>query len=237
MTAPMTSSSQRAFIFDMDGTIVDNMAFHTKSWLAFFERRGQTLDPDAFFRDTAGRQGHEITRTYLGDHLTREESAALDFEKESLYRELYAPHLAVTKGFDLFIAAAKSAGIKLAVATAAPNKNIAFTLDGLDLRKQFDAIAGAADVARGKPNPDVFLLAAERAGALPANSIVFEDAPLGVEAARRAGMRAVVLTTTLPAEAFAEYDNVIAVARDFSELDIEALFASEPYVLDDATTN
>ena len=69
MTAPMTSSLSlpRAFIFDMDGTIVDNMAFHTKSWLAFFERRGQTLDPDAFFRDTAGRQGHEIMRTYLSN--------------------------------------------------------------------------------------------------------------------------------------------------------------------------
>ena len=222
----MTSPSQRAFIFDMDGTIVDNMAFHTKSWLAFFARRGHTLDADEFFRATAGRQGHEIMSTYLGRHMTKEESAALDFEKESLYRELYAPHLATVKGFEQFIARAKSAGVKLAVATAAPNENIDFTLDGLDLRKQFDAIAGAADVARGKPNPDVFLLAAERSGALPVNSIVFEDAPLGVEAARRAGMRAVVLTTTLPAEAFAEFDNVIAMARDFSELDVEELFAS-----------
>jgi HAD superfamily hydrolase (TIGR01509 family) len=222
----MTLSSQRAFIFDMDGTIVDNMAFHTKSWLAFFERRGQTLDADEFFRATAGRQGHEIMSAYMGAHLSKEESAALDFEKESLYRELYAPHLAAVNGFVDFIARAKQAGIRLAVATAAPTENIAFTLDGLDLRKEFDAIAGAADVARGKPNPDVFLLAAERSGALPVNSIVFEDAPLGVEAARRAGMRAVVLTTTLPAEAFAEFDNVIAMARDFSELDIDALFAA-----------
>ena len=227
---PMTSSSQRAFIFDMDGTIVDNMAYHTQSWLAFFDKRGHKLDPDAFFRDTAGRQGHEIMRTYLGSQLTNEETAALDVEKESLYRELYAPHLAVTKGFEQFIARAKAAGVKLAVATAAPPANIDFTLDGLDLRSQFDAIAGAADVARGKPNPDVFLLAAERAGSVPANSIVFEDAPLGVEAARRAGMRAVVLTTTLPAEAFAEFDNVIAIASDFSELDVAALFASEPYI-------
>ena len=222
----MTIQSQRAFIFDMDGTIVDNMAFHTKSWLAFFERRGHSLDADEFFRATAGRQGHEIMATYLGGHLTKEESAALDFEKESLYRELYGPHLATVKGFEQFIAGAKRAGVKLAVATAAPNDNIDFTLDGLDLRKQFDAIAGAADVARGKPNPDVFLLAAERSGALPANSIVFEDAPLGVEAARRAGMRAVVLTTTLPAEAFADFDNVIAVVSDFSELDVEELFAA-----------
>jgi len=218
--------TQRAFIFDMDGTIVDNMGFHTKSWITFFERRGQTVEPDAFFRDTAGRQGHEIMRSYIGDHLSAQESAALNAEKEALYRELYAPHLATVPGFEQFIARAKTASIKLAVATAAPPENIDFTLDGLGLRTQFDAIAGAADVARGKPNPDVFLLAGQRCGALPADSIVFEDAPLGVEAARRAGMRAVVLTTTLPAEAFAAFDNVICIARDFSELDIDALFAA-----------
>ena len=218
--------SKRAFIFDMDGTIVDNMSFHVKSWLAFFERHGHVLDADEFFRTTAGRQGHEIMSTYFGKEMSKEESAALDFEKESLYREMYAPHLAPAKGFIELIARAKAAGVKLAVATAAPTENIDFTLDGLDLRQQFDAIAGAADVARGKPEPDVFLLAAERAGAAPADSIVFEDAPLGVEAARRAGMRAVVLTTTLPADAFAEFDNVIAVVRDFSELDVEELFSS-----------
>lgn len=220
--------AQRAFIFDMDGTIVDNMAFHTKSWVAFFERRGHAIDEDEFFRATAGRQGHEIMRHYLGAHLSHEESAQLNLEKETLYRELYAPHRATVPGFEDFIAAARKRGVALAVATAAPNDNITFTLDGLDLRRHFGAVVGAADVARGKPNPDVFLLAAERSGALPAHSIVFEDAPLGVEAARRAGMRAVVLTTTLPAEAFAEFDNVICVARDFSELDVEQLFAASP---------
>ena len=219
----MTASSQRAFIFDMDGTIVDNMAFHTKSWLAFFERRGQTLDADEFFRTTAGRQGHEIMSTYMGSHLTKEESAALDFEKESLYRELYGPHLAAVDGFVDFIARAKADGIKLAVATAAPTANIDFTLDGLDLRKEFHAIAGAADVARGKPFPDVFLKAAEQLGVAPADCIVFEDAPMGVEAARRAGMRAVVITTTLPAEAFAEFDNVIRVVRDYADVSVDAL--------------
>ena len=221
-----STAAQRAFIFDMDGTIVDNMAFHTQSWLAFFERRGHALDPDAFFRDTAGRQGHEIMRSYLGDHLSKEESAELDFEKESLYRELYGPHLKAVDGFLELLAGARADGVALAVATAAPNDNITFTLDGLDLRRHFNAVVGAADVARGKPNPDVFLLAAERCGAAPEHCIVFEDAPLGVEAARRAGMRAVVLTTTLPADAFAEFDNVICVARDFSELDIAQLFAS-----------
>ncbi|HEV7816420.1 MAG TPA: HAD family phosphatase [Janthinobacterium sp.] len=223
------STAQRAFIFDMDGTIVDNMAFHTRSWVAFFERRGHVIEPEAFFRDTAGRQGHEIMRTYLGAHLSKEESALLDAEKEALYRDLYRPHLAAVAGFEQFLASARERRVALAVATAAPNDNISFTLDGLDLRRRFDAIAGAADVARGKPNPDVFLLAAERCGVAPADCIVFEDAPLGVEAARRAGMRAVVLSTTLPAAAFAEFDNVIRIVADYRSLDVEALFAQPSF--------
>ena len=215
---------QQAFVFDMDGTIVDNMAFHTDSWLAFFARRGVTLDADEFFRATAGRQGGEIMRAYLGEHLGDEEVGLLNHEKESVYRELYAPHRKTVTGFDALIARARLEGVKLAVATAAPPANIEFTLDGLDLRKHFDAVVGAADVARGKPHPDVFLKAAERCGVQPEHCIVFEDAPLGVEAARRAGMRCVVLTTTLPRDAFTDFDNVIAIVRDFSELKTELLF-------------
>ncbi len=216
--------SRQAFVFDMDGTIVDNMAFHTDSWLAFFARRGQALDADEFFRATAGRQGSEIMRAYLGEQLSDEEVGLLNHEKESVYRELYAPHRRTVAGFDALIARAEAEGVKLAVATAAPPANIAFTLDGLDLRKHFDAVVGAADVARGKPHPDVFLKAAERCGVAPEHCIVFEDAPLGVEAARRAGMRCVVLTTTLPPDAFTDFDNVIAIVRDFSELKTELLF-------------
>jgi len=219
------SQMKRALIFDMDGTIVDNMAFHTKSWIAFFERRGHAIDPDAFFRATAGRQGGEIIRSHFGAHLLDDEVATLNHEKEAVYRELYAPHRKAVEGFEDLIADAKSQGIALAVGTAAPPANVEFTLDGLDLRRHFDAIVGATDVARGKPHPDVFLEAARRCGAEPADCIVFEDAPLGVEAARRAGMRAVVLTTTLPAEAFAEFDNVITIVSDFSQLSLDALFA------------
>jgi beta-phosphoglucomutase family hydrolase len=218
--------TKRAFIFDMDGTIVDNMAFHTKSWIAFFERRGMDIDPDEFFLATAGRQGVEIMRNYMGAHLSDQDNIALNAEKEAVYRELYEPHLKVIDGFDALIANAGKQAVSLAVATSAPDENIVFTLDGLDLRRHFHAVVGAADVKRGKPEPDVFLMAAERCGVAPEHCIVFEDAPLGVEAARRAGMRAVVLTTTLPAEAFAQYDNVICIARDFSALSVDELFAA-----------
>ena len=228
MRQAMTNSDQpaRAFIFDMDGTIVDNMAFHTRSWLTFFQQRGHELDADAFFRSSAGRQGHEIIRTYLGEHLSDDQTRALNLEKDALYRALYGPHLASVGGLDAFLASAQQDGIALAVGTAAPDPNIAFTLDGLDLRRHFAAIVGAADVKHGKPHPDVFLEAADRLKVAPAHCIVFEDAPLGVEAARRAGMRAVVLTTTLPASAFGEFDNIICSADNFNEMRCGALFAA-----------
>jgi beta-phosphoglucomutase family hydrolase len=219
----MTSSS-RALIFDMDGTIVDNMSFHTEAWIAFFERRGQSIDPDQFFRDTAGRQGKEIIRHYVGEDLGDDEIMALTHEKEVIYRELYGPHRRTIEGFDAFIESARARGWKLAVATSASPGSARFVLDDMGLRERFDEIViGTVDVPRGKPHPDVFLKAADRCGVMPAHSIVFEDAPLGVEAARRAGMRAVVLTTTLPASAFAEFDNVIAIVNDFTQLDVETL--------------
>jgi len=213
----------RAFIFDMDGTIVDNMAFHTDSWLEFFARRGKSYEAEAFFRETAGAQGREILRARLGPEIPDEEIAVLALEKDALYREMYGPHRRAIEGFDDLVTSARAQGLKLAVATSAPPKNIVFTLDELDLRRHFDAVVGAADVKHGKPHPDVFLKAAEQLGVPPAECVVFEDAPMGVEAARRAGMRAVVITTTLPAEAFAEYDNVIRIVGDYADLDIGTL--------------
>src|SRR5688572_3406182 len=104
---PMSDRNARAFIFDMDGTIVDNMAFHTDSWITFFERRGQQLDAEEFFRTTAGRQGKEIIRHHLGADLDDDEVATLNDEKESVYRELYAPHRRTLPGFDALIERAR----------------------------------------------------------------------------------------------------------------------------------
>ena len=206
----------RAFIFDMDGTMIDNMQYHTRSWVSLLEKRGVEIDTEAFFRDTAGRPGDEILRSYLSATLSDTDCAALIDEKEALYRQLYAPHLKLLPGFDRFLREAQEHGIRLAVATGAPPQNIAFTLDGLGLSDVFHAVVGAADVQRGKPDPQVFQLAAQRCGAAPSDCLVFEDAPLGVEAAGRAGMPAMVLTTTLPAAAFAHFEHVRTSAADFS---------------------
>src|SRR5690348_13333199 len=96
-----------AFVFDMDGTIVDNMAFHMESWLAFFARRGKTYDPDTFFRETAGAQVREILRERLDADIPDDEIAVLAQEKEALYREMYAPHRSAIQGFEDFVTRAR----------------------------------------------------------------------------------------------------------------------------------
>lgn len=216
---------KHAFLFDMDGTIVDNMAYHHAAWLEFFCRRGQVIEKDEFLMRTAGRLSREIMRDYIHADLTAEECALLTKEKESIYQELYAPHRRTVTGFEALAGLAMQNGTALAVATAAPEMNIRFTLDGLGIRHYFDTVVGAADVAHGKPEPDVFLKAAERCGVPPERCIVFEDAPLGIEAARRAGMRAVALTTTMPANMFSDFGNVIAIAENFSGFTMESLLA------------
>lgn len=208
----------RALIFDMDGTIVDNMRFHDDAWESWHVSNQLPFDRNTFAARTAGMAGNEIISSYFPQAAVAELDAMSD-AKEALYREAYLPHVAANAGFLELIMRAEAAGIPMAVATAAPPANIEVVLDTLGLRQRFATIVSPSQGFRGKPHPDMFLAAAERMKVAPANCIVFEDAPLGVEAARRAGMRAVALLTMLDASGFAAYDNLIASARDFTALD------------------
>ncbi|MEO5699976.1 MAG: HAD family phosphatase [Casimicrobiaceae bacterium] len=212
-----------AFIFDIDGTIIDSMPSHAQSWKVFADRHGLDGVDDAFVRRTAGRTAVEVMRE-LFDPISDAEALALSHQKEQVYRDLFAAEFREVAGFAVFARAAKAHGVRLACATAGDADNIAFALEGLGMADFFDAAVGAGDVARGKPAPDLFLLAASRIGVAPESCLVFEDAPLGIEGARRAGMRAVGLTTTMPADAL-QGTHVLAHAADFSNLDVPALLA------------
>jgi beta-phosphoglucomutase-like phosphatase (HAD superfamily) len=214
-----------AFIFDIDGTIIDSMGFHQRSWEVFLARRGVPAAGEDFFRRTAGRTGVEVMRELFGP-LADADARSFVSEKEAIYRELFAPEFREIAGFTAFARNAKSAGLRLACATAGDPENIAFALGGLALQEFFDAAVGAHDVARGKPEPDLFLLAAARLGVEPGECLVFEDAPLGLEAARRAGMRAVAIASTLAADELGAPAHVVARAADFTTLDPRALAAS-----------
>ena len=217
MTTPADKPA-RALIFDMDGTIVDNMRFHDDAWESWHVSNQLPFDRNTFAARTAGMAGNEIISSYFPQAAVAELDAMSD-AKEALYREAYLPHVAANAGFLELIARAEAVGVPMAVATAAPPANIEVVLDTLGLRQRFATIVSPSQGFRGKPHPDMFLAAAERMKVAPADCIVFEDAPLGVEAARRAGMRAVALLTMLDESGFAGFDNLIASARDFTALD------------------
>jgi beta-phosphoglucomutase family hydrolase len=208
-----------AFIFDMDGTLVNNMRFHTQAWLQVLAELGlPTQAPDVWERRTSGVPNREILRQLLGDALSDQQVAAWVLRKEALYREKAGAQVREIDGAMAFVHAARAAGVKCAIATGAGPENIAFNLGALGLLDAFDAIVGADDVQRGKPDPEIFLTAAARMGALPARAIVFEDAPMGLEGARRAGMRAVAIRGMLDAADLRAFDNVIHVVDSFDQL-------------------
>jgi beta-phosphoglucomutase len=212
----------KALLFDLDGTLIDSMPHHQNAWVEWHARRGVVMDPGLFFAGTAGRSNAELLADMFPAH-SAEEHAVMADDKEAIYRELAGRSLSLIAGAREFVEAARAAGCKLAVCTAStlPNMALAFERHGID--GWVDTITSPADGLRGKPHPDIFLEAARRLDVAPADCVVFEDAPLGVEGARRAGMKAVALTTTLPADAFEAYDNLIAVAPDFRSLSLAEL--------------
>ena len=213
-----------AFLFDMDGTMVDSMPWHARSWDEFVQRQGlPPLDAD-FFHRTSGQTAVEVMRGLLGDRPAAELQELVDL-KETIYREMFAPHFREVPGFLAFARAAREAGVRIACATAGDADSIAFVHGNLGCEGIFDAVVGAHDVKRGKPSPDLFLLAAELMGADPAECLVFEDAPHGIEAARRAGMKAVAIATTLPLDELTAPGHVVAGATDFTDLDLGRLVA------------
>lgn len=211
------------FIFDIDGTIIDSMPAHHQSWAVLFARHGRTLDDRDFFQRTAGRTASEVLHEYFGP-MTGAQLLGLVNEKDAIYRELFGPVFREVPGFTVFARAARAAGLKLACATAGRAGNIAFALAHLKLEDFFDAVVGGDEVAEGKPAPDLFLLAARRMHVEPADCVVFEDAPFGIEGARRAGMLAVALTTGVAAGVLAG-THVIAAINDFRGVTPEDIVA------------
>ena len=216
--------SDRAFIFDMDGTLVDNMRYHTEAWRTLIEENGFEFDEHKFLVETAGQTNREIIPGVFGA-MSNERLSELALRKEELYRESYLIHRMPVRGLRGFLDAASELGIKLAVSTAASPANMAFILDGLDLRRYFGAITTAADVKRGKPDPEIFLISASKLGVGPADSIVFEDAFFGFEAAKRAGMLAIGLTTVNSATDIMGTGMVAEVHADYTEMSPEELIS------------
>jgi beta-phosphoglucomutase-like phosphatase (HAD superfamily) len=184
----------QALIFDMDGTMIDSMPSHQRSWVEFTRRQGLEIDVADLMRRTTGRTGVECMRELFGD-ISHEQAQAHVDEKEAVYRELFAPIFSEVAGFKAFLASAHARGLAVGVGTAGDRHNQAFAYQHLALGQTLPTVGGDEGWP-GKPEPAIFLEVARRLGVAPEHCIVFEDAPLGIEAARRAGMRAVAICSS-----------------------------------------
>jgi beta-phosphoglucomutase len=208
----------KAFIFDLNGTMVHDMDYHTKAWQHIFNHDlGGNFTWDEVKPQMYGKNQEVLERVFGPDRFTAEQVQQLSLAKETRYQDEFRPHLRLLPGLADFLATAHARGIALAIGSAAIPFNIDFVVDGLNLRSYFPTIVSADDVTLSKPHPETFLKAAQLLGVAPADCLVFEDVPKGVEAAARAGMAAVVLTTTHPASDFADLANVRHFAPDFTD--------------------
>jgi beta-phosphoglucomutase len=221
MTTP-----NKAFIFDMNGTMIDDMAYHAKGWYNILtDDLGSTLSFEEVSKEMYGKNSEVMERVFGKGKFTAEEMDFWSIEKEKRYQAAYLPQLKLIDGLQQFFEAAYAAAIPMSIGSAAIPFNINFVLDNLHLHKYFKAIVSADDVVISKPHPETFTKAAELMGFAAENCIVFEDAPKGVEAAQNAGMKCVVLTTMHEVEEFSQYSNIICFIKDYTQLQLKDLIS------------
>ena len=180
-----------AVLWDLDGTLVDSEEYH---WISWRDTMAEEAAPvtRAQFLDTFGLRNDEILPAWLGPGATAERIQRVSDAKEVLYRELVrSGDLRPLPGAAEWVHRLGEQGWRQAIASSAPRENVDVVLEALGLARRFDAVVSAEDVTAGKPDPQVFLKAAQRLGIAPARCVVVEDSAAGVEGARRAGMRSI----------------------------------------------
>lgn len=207
-----------AFIFDLNGTMINDMPYHTKAWQNLLNNDlGGDFTWDEIKPQMYGKNPEVLVRMFGPNRFTMDEMNQLSYEKEKRYQEEYLPYLELLPGLHDFLENAYQKGIPMAIGSAAIPFNIDFVLDNLNIRKYFKAIVSADDVELSKPHPETFLKAAQLLGVPPSDCLVFEDVPKGAEAAANAGMQAVIITTTHEPDEFKHLPNVIHFAKDFND--------------------
>ncbi|MBC6992519.1 HAD family hydrolase [Hymenobacter sp. BT491] len=214
----------KAFIFDLNGTMIHDMDYHTRAWQHVLNHDlGGNFTWEEVKPEMYGKNQEVLVRIFGAGRFTEEEMHRVSVEKEKRYQQEFLPHLQLLPGLQDFLQRAHQQNIPLAIGSAAIPFNIDFVLNNLNIRQYFSAVVSADDVTLSKPHPETFLKAAEQLRVAPTDCIVFEDVPKGAEAARNAGMKAIVLTTTHEAHEFVSLDNVLHFAPDFTDAFIRAL--------------
>jgi beta-phosphoglucomutase len=218
----VTKEGARAVLWDMDGTLIDSSEQHWLAWRDTLAARNLAVTYEQFAA-TFGQRNDDILRGHFGPDLPAEEIARIGEAKENVYRELVrARGVELLPGVREWLDRLKSAGWLQAIASSAPRRNLEVIVEVLGAEGYFAAIASAEDVTRGKPDPQVFLAAAGKLGVPAARCVVVEDAPAGIEAARRAGMRSVGV---LSSHGALEADVVVRTLEELPDATFDQLLA------------
>jgi len=212
----------QALIFDMDGVLIDNTAVQARAFQLLFRDLGLTTNARRLLSRLNGMPATDILKSVFRHEVPEKQLKEYAAQREFLYRTLYWSKRQPLAGLVPFLEAARAAGLKVGLGTGSGGATLGYILDHLDLRRHFDVVVGEDDVDRGKPHADTYAVVARKLGIDSESCVVFEDASLGEQAAYRAGMRCVAVTTTLKAKDFQE--PLLAVA-DFTELPLATLRA------------
>ena len=212
-------TSPKAFLFDLNGTMIDDMNYHIVAWHNILNNLGAGLSMERVQEECYGKNGELLERVFPG-RFSDIEKNTIGLDKERAYQAEYKPKLQLINGLPEFLNHWHSKGVKMAIGSAAIMFNIDFVLDGLNIRNYFDALFSADDVNYSKPHPETYLKAAAALDVLPTDCLVFEDNPKGVESAKNAGMNVVVITSMHQPHEFNGYDNIIAFRHDYSQVNL-----------------
>ncbi|MCP9764351.1 HAD family hydrolase [Lacihabitans soyangensis] len=212
--------NQAAVIFDMDGVICHTNPYHSLAFKSFFGKRNLFPTEEEFAQHMYGKSNSYILKHFLGREIVGQEFLDLEFEKESLFREIYANHIVTIPNFLPFLASLKEAGLKTGVATSAPRANLDLIMGFLGFEESMESIMASENVSHHKPHPEVYLTSAQNLGAAPENCLVFEDSFSGVSAGLNAGMKVVGVLSSHTKE---ELPPCSAYIQDYTEIDVETV--------------
>lgn len=214
----------KGILFDMDGVLVNNLEVHRAAFAEFFRRYGVERSFDELSR-VFGKGNDDIMGELMPrDVVERVGIRELGYEKETIYRELYAPIITPQPGLLEFLAESEREGLRCAVGSSGYRANVDFVLDKCHIERYFQAAVAGDEVTRCKPDPEIYLTAAAKLGLKAEECIVFEDAEAGIEAAKRAGMKVVALATTFSRKFLATTDADLII-NDFRDIDVATLRA------------
>ena len=211
----------KAFLFDLNGTMINDVSYHINAWYRILNELGANISIERAKEECYGKN-QELLERVLPERFSKEEKDKISLEKERQYQEEFRPHLKLIKGLEGFLKQSTSTGVKIAIGSAAIRENIDFVIDGLDIRHYFEAIVSADDVVHSKPDPETYIKCAATLGIDPKDCLVFEDAPKGAEAAKNANMDCIIITTLHKPREFESFNNIITFIEDYNNFTLSS---------------